>query len=183
MRLYILADYLDVDALKVSTLDNCRHHLLYHFDAQQLLEPITYALANTKSDDTGLRFQILRYCVENSSEVSRCEALVGLLQSHEPLAWSLLLQFRQEQNFLQIQLAETRVEASVAQNTLQSRNKDLERAHENLKAAVKLAERTKQCRNEACDKEFGASLETYANGYIKGLRCKRCKCRHSVTQP
>ena len=60
--------------------------------------------------------------------------------------------------------------------------KDAERANENLGSTVKLVNQTKQCRNENCDKEFGASLETFANGYVKGLRCKRCKCRHSIAQ-
>ena len=183
IRLYILADYLDVEALKESALQNCRHHLLCHFDGRKLLDVIAHALANTKSDDTGLRPQILRSCVANSDEVRNFQPLWGLLQDQESLAWTLLLEAQDEQTFLQSQLKTSRLDASTAQSLLQSRDKDLERAHENLKAAVKLANHTKECRNETCDKEFGASLETYANGYIKGLRCKRCKCRHSVTQP
>lgn len=181
--LYIFADYLDVEAFKESALQNCKHHLIAHFDAWRLLDSITLAFANTKSDDSGLRPQILRSCVANLSDIQACPALWTLLQDQEPLAWSLLLEARREQKLLQSQLRESRAEASLNQSLLQNYKKDLERAHENMKAAVKLADRTKQCRNEACDKEFGATLETYANGYIKGLRCKRCKCRHSVTQP
>ena len=182
VRLYVFADYLDVEALKESALKNCIHYLVAHFDAWRYLDSITLAFANTKSDDSGLRPQILRSCAANLNEVQACAGLWTLLQDQEPLAWSLLLSAQQERKLLQGQLYESRAEASLSQSLLLNYKKDLERAHENMKAAVKLADRTRQCRNEACDKEFGATLETYANGYIKGLRCRRCKCRHAVTQ-
>ena len=104
------------------------------------------------------------------------------MQTEEPLAWPLLLSAQESRAFLENKLGERDRTIKSLEASLTSRTKDLERAHENLKSSVKLANQTKQCRNETCDKEFGAALETYANGYIKSLRCKRCNCRHMVTQ-
>ena len=104
------------------------------------------------------------------------------MQTEEPLAWPLLLEAQRRRELLAVNLSERDRTIKSLEANLTSRTRDLERAHENLKSSVKLANQTKQCRNETCDKEFGAALETYANGYIKSLRCKRCNCRHMVTQ-
>src|ERR1700755_1542658 len=71
IHVYVLADYLDVDGLKVQALANCTHHLGHHFDPATFFEPISVALANTKADDTGLRRQILRSCVQFSGAVAK----------------------------------------------------------------------------------------------------------------
>ena len=181
VRVYVLAEYLGVEALRLQALGNCTHQLNHHFHAAKLVEPISIALSNTKSDDDGLRQQVLRSCVAKSAMVKTCAELEQVLTDQEPLAWSLLLEAQKRQDDLLRELVASTVEASAASTDLKHRTKDLERAHDNLRATVKLVNATKGCRNETCDKDFGAALETYANGYIKGLRCKRCKCRHLIT--
>jgi hypothetical protein len=54
------------------------------------------------------------------------------------------------------------------------------RAVKNITDTVKMLMTTKECRAAGCGNTFGASLETYIDGYVKALRCKRCKCRHQI---
>jgi hypothetical protein len=184
VKLYILADYLDIDSLKKQALLNTEHRLQNHFDAGMFLEPISIAMANTKADDSGLRRVVMSACVRHATLVEKSEQLRRVLQDHEPLAWSLLVTLK------------TTADASKeeSENLLQSAQKELllqtakvdilftnlRRAEKNLVDTVKLLRTTKECRATNCENEFGAALETYANGYVKGVRCKRCKCRHPL---
>lgn len=170
-----------MEGLKSQALAKCTHRLTAHFHPEEFLLPISVALANTKSDDKGLRRQILRACVQASAHIAKIPELDQVLQEQEPLAWPLLIEAHQDRSKLELQVRTSQQEAKHAQQVLQDRMKELERAEENLRLTVNLVRTTKECRNETCSKDFGASLETYANGYVKGLRCKRCRCRHQIT--
>jgi hypothetical protein len=183
VRVYILGDYLDVPALKQQALNNVHHRLRVHFKALGFLEPISEALANTKSDDPGLRPAVVSYCAAHHRDVQKCPELVTLLQDNEPLAWKLLCETQQTKEMLLRDMVVTESEVESLRGHLEAKTKELERANENIKTTVKLLGKTDKCRNETCNKDFGANLEVYANGYVKGLRCRRCKCRHTHLDP
>jgi hypothetical protein len=86
VKLYILADYLDVDGLKQQALGNAEHRLHHHFDSHKFIESISIAMESTKSDDTGLRRITMRACILHAGLVKECEKLEQVLQHHEPLA-------------------------------------------------------------------------------------------------
>ena len=179
VRIYILADYLDIDELKVLSLSRCQHILELHFQPQAFVDAIGEALSNTKHDDPGLRKQIIRSCSEKHELIKRDSDLWQLLMDHEPTAWTLGIENQIMKGDLYKEISEVFCEKVEMSRELEHRKKDVQRAHENLVMVVKLVNGKNSCRNDNCSKEFGASLETYANGYIKGLRCNRCRCRHS----
>jgi hypothetical protein len=180
VQVYVLADYLSVEGLKLQALARCTHQMTDHFDPSTMIEPISVALANTKSDDSGLRRQTLRSCTAHSAQVETSPELERLLQDHEPMAWPLLLEAHAQNHALSARIDVAQLDAAGLRSLLEVRTGDLQRAHENVRLVANVMKSTTKCRNELCDKDFGASLETYANGYIKSLRCKRCNCRHLI---
>jgi hypothetical protein len=183
VRVYILGDYLDVPALKQQALENVHHRFRLHFKAPGFLEPISEALANTKSDDQGLRPAVVSYCAVHHHDVQKYPELVTLLQDNEPLAWKLLCEGQQQREMLVREMVVKESELQSLRDRLQEKMKELERANDNINTTARLMNKTDKCRNETCNKEFGANLEVYANGYVKGLRCRRCKCRHTHLDP
>ena len=177
VRIYILGDYLDITELKNLSLSRCQHILELHFQPQAFVEAIGEALSNTKHDDPGLRKQILRSCCDKYKSIGEDSDLWRLLMEHEPTAWMLGVETQVMKGDLYNQISEIFCQKVEMSRELEHRKKDIQRATDNLAAAVKLVNGKSSCRNDSCNKEFGASLETYANGYIKGLRCNRCRCK------
>ena len=105
--------------------------------------------------------------------------LAQVLQDAEPLAWSLLQEQKQIMRVMDNSFTEVVRQKTTLTVDLEHREKDLARAKENIDTAVRLVNLHKACRNGTCDKEFGASLEIFANGFVKSLRCNRCRCRHT----
>jgi hypothetical protein len=180
VQVYVLADYLSVEGLKLQALAHCTHQMTNHFNPCNMVEPISVALANTKSDDSGLRRQIFRSCTAHFAQVETSPELERLLQDHEPIAWPLLLEAHAENHALSARVDVVQLDAAGLRLLLEVRTGDLQRALENVRLVANVMKSTAQCRNDKCDRDFGASLETYANGYVKSLRCKRCNCRHLI---
>ena len=178
VRVYVLGDYLDVPALKQLALDRCIHIMRTHFQPTHFADAITEALTNTKHDDILLRTAILRNCCAKHEIIKEDTDLFRVLMEHEATAFTLGTEMQQAHKKASERNSELFLQKIGLSQQLELNKKDLERIHESVAQAVKLANKKSQCRNESCKKEFGATFETWANGTIRDIRCKRCRCKH-----
>ena len=173
VQVHILADYLDIDALKNFSRRASDHYLDAHFVPEQYVKPIAHALANTKPTDIELRGRIFTVCADR--DLKSCPELIQVLRDAEPLALDLLQGVQQRARILNNSVQDLARQKTALTADLEHRGKDLARAKENIDTAVSLVNSHNRCRNGTCDREFGASLEIFANGFVKSLRCKRCR--------
>lgn len=185
VKLYCLADYLDVAGLQSLALTNCTSILKEATDYASLIDPIAHALENTNPNDAGLRPQIIRFCSQQDS-IEQCAELVAVLRAAEPVAWTLQVEAFEEQkklaenvgiaeNTLQDDALQAAVRCEDLTNRLERTEKKKDEVTGHYNTAIDLLHKYRECRNYNCPNEFGATIYHSEPGV---LRCKRCKCRH-----
>lgn len=200
IRLYVLADILDVSQLTKLSSASIQVLLNVVTDPDDLLEPTTLVMTAINPNDLELRVKVLEHCAKHIDE-SKPE-LALLLQKHEPLAW-FLVQAKQaeirilEDTALSMKIDRAQLETEVEHQkeevaramelrkyevtrAEEQQEKEVERALNSIRDAARVLTTHDQCRNPRCRGAFGVYVEPYANGYLKALRCKQCGCRHTA---
>ena len=195
VKVYVLADFLDISALKevaskkfqdlIATKD------FFLSSTPEFVAAMEEAFTKTRQDDLGLRGPILRHCLPKvhgfssvmvgpeSPPPENPEVIREFIQRHEPVAWPLLLEqyealfLIRNENKATVQEFQAKIDRLEAQ--VRFLEYDLSETRSELKRAVAITETYDCCRH--CKSEFRGELE-WDKGVLL-LRCMKCRCRHT----
>ena len=152
VRLYHLAEFLQVESLKREALKRCTELLDECFDAPSFIPGIREALSyhvNGRNFELGAK--MVKSCVKNAHLVASHSALEGLLMDFEPIAWTALTE--QQRRHEQDQEEHAREISALKEqvNSLEQINKshmhDLSNLREKIEVVEKLLDEYNSCRN------------------------------------
>ncbi len=175
VRVYILADYTQIDGLKKLALSKFSVQAQRQFDTQSFLGAVQTTFDHTSHNDLGLRKVVIRLCFENIDLVEQDEDLTAIINANEPVAWSLLKEMHGERRKAWRRVEEADCDNIELRRRLRLTQDNLEETREKLDKICKSVNHYSECRNSSCDKSFWAYIDSHEN-YV--IRCRRCQCRH-----
>ena len=94
-KVYVLADYLHIDALYIHAY-SCIAHYVQQLDPLKQIEVLEYVFRNTKIVGYRLREKMMIWCLEYGNKIEEKTKIHQTLMKHEPSAWPLPVAAKQD---------------------------------------------------------------------------------------
>lgn len=165
VKMYMLADFLNIEALQKLAQSNCAYILDEPKSIASLTTPLLLALDNTNPNDCELRLEVLRFGAEWSHRTDVDANLLKACQDANPLAWAVALQAKDREDGLQDEV-----------NILTNDLSNLRASNLRYQDAINLANRHTSCQN--CFDLSRGGLSVSEDGAV--LECRNCGHIHTM---